>query len=339
MKQVGYVGVAHIHTPGFVDRLNKRSDIQVKAVWDEQPERAKITAGKLNTTTVSGLSDILGDSEIEALVICSETNAHEKLVVAAAEAGKHIFAEKPLGMKADDAYRMANAIDKAGVLFQTGYFMRSQPAHQFIKQQIEAGTLGQITRIRHSNVHSGSLGRWFDAGKGWFEEGWLWMTDPDIAGVGAFGDLGAHSLDILMWLLGDIESVTAQVGRALGHYACDEFGEGLMRFSNGVIGTMDAGWVDVYNNMPILVAGTEGQVYVNGGAVFFRSEHVDGADGATPWDDLPDALPHAFDLFLDAVNGHDVPLVSAQEAADRVAVMEAFYQAAAANTWVRPQTS
>lgn len=87
----------------------------------------------------------------------------------------------------------------------------TQPAHQFIKKQIEAGTLGKITRVRHSNVHSGSIGRWFDSG--WFKDGWMWMTDPEMAGVGAFGDLGAYSLDILMWLMDDVETLTAQVFR------------------------------------------------------------------------------------------------------------------------------
>ena len=51
------------------------------------------------------------------------------------------------------------------------------------------------------------------------------------------------------------------------------------------------------------------------------------------------ALPHAFDLFLDALMGEDVPLISVKEAADRSAVMEAFYQAAATNSWVQPKTS
>jgi predicted dehydrogenase len=339
MKQLGYAGVAHIHTPGFVGRLNKRTDeFKVKAVWDEQPERAKITADNLNTDTVDNLDAILNDDEIEAVIIASETNVHENLVEKVAGAGKHLFVEKPLGMKATDAYAIQKAVDDAGVIFQTGFFMRSQPQHRFIKKLIDDGTLGKITRIRHSNVHSGSIGRWFDTGKGWFEEGWMWMTDPDVSGVGGFGDLGAHSLDILMWLMGDVEQVTAQIDVALNNYNCDEFGEGLMRFSNGVVGTLAAGWVDVANTMPILVAGTEGTVYVNDGKLYLKSDNVDGADGSE-WTDLPDALPHAFDLFLDALNGKDVPLVTAKEAADRTAVMEAFYSGAESNTWVKPPTS
>ena len=63
-------------------------------------------------------------------------------------------------------------------------------------------------------------------------------------------------------------------------------------------------------------------------------QHVAGADGKMPWTSLPEALLHAFDLYLDAICGKDVPLVSAREAAERVTVMEAFYRAAETNTWI-----
>ena len=164
------------------------------------------------------------------------------------------------------------------------------------------------------------------------------MTDPARSGCGGFGDLGAHSLDILMWLMGDVATVTAQVDRLLGKYACDEYGEGMLRFGNGVIGTLSAGWTDVLRPMPVLVSGTEGVAYVDDGKLYVQSDNLAGADGGE-WTDLPEALPHAYDLFLDAINGEDVPLISAKEAADRSAAMEAFYQAAATDSWVQPKTS
>jgi 1,5-anhydro-D-fructose reductase (1,5-anhydro-D-mannitol-forming) len=258
-------------------------------------------------------------------------------VLAAAASKKHMFVEKPLGIAGSSAYRMARAIEDAGVLFQTGYFQRGSAAHQFLKAHIEQGHLGKITRIRHSNCHSGSIGRWFDAGKGWFRDGWMWMTDLEQAGVGAFGDLGTHSLDILMWLAGDIESVAADVNTALGNYACDEYGEALIRFSSGVIGTLAAGWVDVQNPVSVVVSGTEGHATVINRQVFFKSTHVPGADGETPWQDLPAEQPHAFMLFLDALNGADVTLVSPREAAERSVVMEAMYRAAETRTWQSPE--
>lgn len=165
------------------------------------------------------------------------------------------------------------------------------------------------------------------------------MTDLQQAGVGAFGDLGTHSLDILMWLMGDVARVTASLHVATGRYGdCDEFGEGLLEFTNGVVGSLAAGWVDVAHPVNAIVSGTEGHAYIANDQVFFKSSHVEGADGKEAWTDLPAAWPHAFELFLDAAVGKTgVPLVGAREAADRSAVMEAMYQAAQQQTWLAPK--
>lgn len=337
MKTLAFLGAAHIHTPGFIKRVNERDDqLEVNAAWDSQPARAQIAAEQLGCSTAADYRDILNDPEVDAIIICSETSLHLELVEATAAAGKDVFVEKPLGMGAADAYAMQRAVDAAGVIFQTGHFMRSMPVYRQLKAWIEAGTLGAITRIRHSNVHQGAIAAIFDSGRGPYLD-WLWMTDPARSGCGGFGDLGAHSLDIMMWLMGDVESVTAQVDRLLGKYDCDEYGEGMLRFANGAIGTIAAGWVDVLRPQSILVSGTEGVAYVDDDKLYVQSENLPGTEGGE-WTDLPAALPHAFDLFLDAINGEDVPLISAKEAADRSAVMEAFYQAAETNSWIQPKS-
>ncbi|MCX6047899.1 MAG: Gfo/Idh/MocA family oxidoreductase [Chloroflexi bacterium] len=332
MIEVALVGCAHIHTPGFVKRLQARSDVKLVAIWDHDQERAQKWATETNAPVVTDLNEIWSNAAISAVIICAETNRHEPLVLAAAAANKHMFVEKPLGIGTDDAYKMADAIEKAGVIFQTGYFQRGNPVHLYLREQIQKGSFGKITRIRHSNCHSGSLGDWFTPQ-------WLWMTDVEQAGVGAFGDLGTHSLDILMWLMGDVVRATASIHVATGRYGeCDEFGEGLLEFKNGAVGSLAAGWVDVAHPISVIISGTEGHAYVANDQLFFQSSHVEGADGKTPWTALPTAWPHAFELFLDAANGKQgVELVGAREAADRSAVMEALYQAAQQQAWLAPK--
>jgi predicted dehydrogenase len=237
-----------------------------------------------------------------------------------------------LGIGPDDAFRMAAAIEEAGILFQTGYFQRGLPTNQFLRAAIQEGHFGKITRIRHSNCHAGSL-------KGWFDTDWRWMTDLQQAGVGAFGDLGTHSLDILLWLMGDVVNVTANIDVVTGRYGdCDEFGEGLLKFENGAIGSLAAGWVDVAQPVSVIVSGTEGHALVTDNQLYFQSDHVAGADGKAPWTDLPEAWPHAFELFLDALTGKaHAPLVTVREAAVRSAVMGALYEGHARQTWVTPK--
>ena len=337
MKTVAFLGVAHIHTPSFVKSiLEHPAQFSISAVWDSDPARAAAAAGHCNCPAISDYRDILRDTAVDAVIVCSETALHRELVEAACAAGKHLFVEKPLAINAQDAYAMQRAIDKAGVLFHIGHFMRSYPIARQLKRWIDDGALGTITRARHSNVHHGAIGGWFDPGLGWYEDGFQWMTDVDKAGCGGFGDLGAHSLDILMWLLGDVERVTAQLDRLLGKYPCDEYGEGMLRFHNGSIGTLAAGWVDVLRPLPVLVSGTQGVAYVDNGKLFVKSDNLPGADGGE-WTDLPDELPHAFTIFLEALLGEPASLISAKEAADRSAVMQALYQAAETNAWVIPQ--
>lgn len=332
MTTIALVGCAHIHTPDFVRRLRQRSGVNVQYVWDHNSARAEKNAAELNATVVADPATIWNDPAITAAIICSETNLHQELVLPAAAAKKHLFVEKPLGMGAADALAMAEAIEQAGIIFQTGYFMRGNPAHLFLREQIRLGYLGRINRIRHSNCHNGLQ-------LGWFDQEWRWMADPAAAGVGAFGDMGTHSLDLILWLMGemgDVMQVTAVTGVAVGRFAgCDEYGEGMLHFANGATGTLVAGWVDVANPVSLLISGTEGHAYITGNDLYFKSSHVEGADGKTPWTDLPPAWPHAFELFLDAITDQDsVSLVSAAEAARRSVIMEALYEAAEKQCWV-----
>jgi predicted dehydrogenase len=331
MNQLAFVGCAHIHTPNFIKLSNARPDVKIKSVWDHDLARARKRADELGAAVVEDVKTIFKDPEIKGVIICSETDRHKALAIAAAKAKKDLFVEKPLGIGAKDAYAIADAIQKAGVIFQTGYFMRGNPANQFIREQIQAGAFGKITRMRHSNCHAGALLHWFDTE-------WRWMADPVQSGVGAFGDLGTHSLDIMIWMLGEIESCTATMNTGTATYEdCDETGEALIKFKNGVIGTLAGAWDDVANPVQLLISGTEGHAAIINHQLYFQSKHVEGADGKEPWTKLPVAWKHAFELWLDALNGdRSGSLMGAHEAAYRSAAMEAMYKAARSGKWLGP---
>lgn len=326
---IALVGAAHCHTPAFIKMVQSRPNFKVKYVYDHDFARAEKNAKELYAKPTSNLEEIWSDTSVSAVAIYSETNRHLDLVLAAARAHKPMFVEKPLGLGAKDANAMAEAIEKAGLPFTTGYAMRTTPAHLFIKEQIEHGSFGKITRVASSVCHEGSLA-------GWFDKDWRWMADPTIAGVGAFGDLGTHGLDLLMWLVGDVAAVTAEIKVVTGKYGhCDETGQALIRFKNGVIGTLAAAWVDVANPVSLMVSGTEGHACIFNGQLYFKSKKIKEADGRQPWKALPPPLPHPLLMFLDQIAGKGPqPLVTPREAAARVVVMEAMYEAARRRQWV-----
>jgi predicted dehydrogenase len=335
---LAFVGCAHIHTPDFIKLLvSDQPNVRVKYAWDHDAARATRRAAELGAAVATDLRQIWSDPEVVAVVICSETNRHRELVLAAAAARKHIYAEKPLGITAAESTEMADAIVRAKVLFTTGYFMRTMPQHLFIKEKVEGGAFGKITRIAGSNCHNGSLGGWFDDKPDRPWENWRWMADPKIAGVGAFGDLGTHMLDIMMLLCGDVDSVTAETRVVTGRYGdCDEAGEALLRFKNGVIGTLAASWVDISDPVTLQVSGTEANAAIVKGELFFKCAKVMGADGKQPWRDLPPGPVSPLQQFVNAVSGQPgMPLVPVRDAAARVAVMEAAYRSARAGAAVK----
>lgn len=214
------------------------------------------------------------------------------------------------------------------MVFQTGFFSRGTAHNRFLKQEVEAGHLGVITRMRYTNCHQGALA-------GWFDTQWRWIADKNEAGGGGFADLGAHALDIVLWVLGEkcgpAVKFAATLGNATGRYGdlsqIDEWGAGMVTFESGAVAILEAGWVDPKYSAPIEVHGTQGQILVHSGKVFYFSQHVEGADGGE-WTQLPEALPHAFELFWNKLEGGDAPLISVREAAEESRVMHELYRAA-----------
>ncbi|HMO27437.1 MAG TPA: Gfo/Idh/MocA family oxidoreductase [Tepidisphaeraceae bacterium] len=337
MTTVAFIGAAHIHTPGFIRMIQSRPDVKVKYVQDHLAARGQTRAKELGATYTADAQQVLDDGSVDGVIVCSTTAEHLRDVGLVAAAKKHVFVEKPLGMNYPDAQRMADEIDRAGVIFQTGYFMRSDAKHRFLKQQIEAGNLGKITRIRGSNCHQGALGGWFDSKPDKPHEDWRWMADVKQSGCGAFGDLGTHIMDIMVWMLGPVQQATAMIDTGTQrHNDTDETGEGLTRIKNGATGTLAPAWLDWSNPATLLVSGTEGHAAIINGQLHFTSKKDAKFDGTAPVraSELPANLPHAFELFLDKLAGKDVPLVAAKEAAYRNAVFDAMYEGARQGKWV-----
>jgi len=330
------VGCAHIHVPGFAKQLADRPDVRVKWAWDPDPARVAKWGGVVRARTAASVGEILADPEVQGVVVLSETIRHRELVEAAAAAKKHLFVEKPLGVTGAESRAMADAIEKAGVLFTTGYFMRTDPKILFLREQVARGSFGRITRAAAWNCHGGSLGGWFDEKPGNVAETWRWMADPKVAGVGGFGDLGTHSLDVLMWLLGPVQSVNAEVRVVTGRYGdCDETGTAMLRMNDAVVATLVAGWVDVENPVTLQVAGTEGHAVVVRDQLLFSSKRVPGSSLAEPVKGLAAGPKEPLAQWIDAVGGAaGLPLVTPREAAARVVAMEAAYASARSGRWV-----
>jgi predicted dehydrogenase len=326
---VALLGVAHLHTPMYLQILKSREDVKIKYVWDYDPARAAKIAEACGAKVARSAAEAVDDAEVAGVAVLSETSLHAELATLAAKAKKHVFIEKPIGAGAKDAAEIADAVEKAGILFTTGYHLRTIPKYIFIKQQIDKGNFDRIVRLECSFSNDCLL-------QGVFDKEFKWTVDPKWGAMGGFADTGTHALDMLMWLMGDVEAVSADIRTVTNRYAgCDETGQALIRFRNGVTASLSAGWIEPENPVALLVSGTAGHAVVFNDHLYLRTKKVAGADGARPWGKLPPGPDHPVLQFVSAIAGRkDVALVTAREAAARVKVMEALYQAARQRQWV-----
>ena len=318
---IGWVGTAHIHTPGFINTFKERG-YKCAGVYDHDEARAHKNAEALGSEA-SSLQNLTQNASVDGWIICSETIYHLDIVKAIAPLGKPIFVEKPMGASGEQSSEIAKLFEMHNIPFQTGYFSRGRSGFRTIKKLYDNGHFGQVTRVRASNCHSGALG-------GWFDGEWRWMADKKLSGVGAFGDLGTHLLDILMWIVGDVEKVTGILKNGTARYAdCEEFGEALLVFKNGVVGVLAAGWDDVSDPIRLQIAGTKGHATLGSELL------VAGADGKlAPYLDPEPDVPAGLNSFFDFLEGKPAELVKAKEAAARDRVMSAIYQSNRDHTWV-----
>src|SRR5215217_1348620 len=142
--------------------------------------------------------EIIEDPRIDVVDITTPNHLHAEMAIAAAEAGKHIYCEKPLATTSADAARIVAAVEKSGVISIVGFNYLKNPAQAFARQLIESGELGEITLFR------GTFDQDFLANP---DIPFSWRLDRVQAGTGALGDLGSHTIAFAQFLVGDMAEV------------------------------------------------------------------------------------------------------------------------------------
>ena len=185
---------------------------------------------------------MLKDPAVQVFDNGGPNDAHAKPTIAAAEAGKHVFCEKPLARTADEAATMLEAVEKAKVKHMVAFNYRFVPAIVQARRLIESGKLGRIFHFRAVYLQEWIIDPKFPR---------VWRLEKKIAGSGALGDLGAHVIDLARFLVGEptrvsgltktfIEERPMPDGKGKGKVDVDDAFISLFEFDNGAIGTIEA---------------------------------------------------------------------------------------------------
>lgn len=245
---------------------------------DASPERRRDAADRGGyAETTDDWRAVIDHPEVDVVSITAPNALHRDIAVAAAEAGRHVWLEKPCGRSPAETAEIADAVRRAGVVSSAGFNYRCAPAAERARELIAAGEIGEPVAYRGC-----FLADYASDPRG----GLSWRFRRDAGGLGVLGDLMTHSVDMALWLLGPVAELSAEQATfvaqrpvvaadashfdasdsaELGEVENEDYAAAVVRFAGGARGTLEAGRVVV-------------------GPRVRMSFEVHGREGALAWD-------------------------------------------------------
>ncbi|MFD2610863.1 Gfo/Idh/MocA family protein [Paenibacillus gansuensis] len=311
MIKVGMISYWHVHADEYTEDVINNPHTEVAAIWDEIPQRGREKAEKYGVPFIESLDELLGRSDIDAVVIDAPTNTHRDIMVKAAEAGKHIFTEKVVAPTQKELNEIYAAVRKAGVKLTVSLPRLYDAYTQPIRKLVEDGVLGRLTLARVRLSHNGAVA-------GWLPE--HFFSKEQCAG-GALIDLGCHPMYLVRTFLGLPEAVSANYGYVTGKEVEDN-AVSVLSYENGAIGIVEAGFVNSHSPFSIEIHGTEGTLLYGfpEETIKVRSNRLSGQ-----WEEVAigDRLPRSFTQWVSHIEQGTEAEENLQIAADLTSLMEA----------------
>ena len=264
---IGTGAIATMHAEALRDAKNA----ELTAVFDQVTERAKAFAEKYNVRAIDNFEEFLNDKNVEAVTIATPTGVHGKVAVPAALAGKHLLCEKPLDTTVEKVDEIIAACDKTGVLMMSVFQSRFVKNVGLINQAIDAGRFGRIVLVSCQC-------KWFRTQE--YYDSATWRGTWALDGGGALMNQSIHTIDLLQYLNGDVEEVSAATA-TLSHTGIEveDNAVAILKYKNGALGTIE-GSTSCQPGFPrrIEVSGSKGSVVLEDNKII-RWQFVDEEAG------------------------------------------------------------
>ena len=266
------------------------------------------------------VEELLNDPEIHAVYVATPVCQHRDYSIQAAEVGKHVMCEKPMALNVEQCRDMIAACRENGVKLMIAYYRRTYPVVQKIKQLLKEGAIGELMLVRinltgyYNPADPNAPGEW--------------RGDPAISGGGVMFDVGSHRLDVMVYLLGEVENVAAFTETLHCGYKGEDSAVLSMKLANGMHGVANFNWNIGSSSDELEIYGTEGKILGRsldrGHLEVYRGKKVEVFELAPP------KVTHwgLVENFIRAVNEGTPLLCSGEEGMKTNLIMEAAYQSA-----------
>ena len=309
-------------------------DVEVVAYWGRDPAKASAMAQRYGGQSYRTLDEFLGHRPMDLVVVGTPSGVHAEHAQAAARQGLHVLVEKPLDVTTARIDGLTAECDRAGVKLGVIYQDRAAPDLNWLKRLIARGGLGRP-------IVASARVRWYRPPE--YYAGSRWRGTWGLDGGGALMNQGIHTIDLLLWLLGDVDRVYATTRTASHAIAVEDTAAACLEFAGGAVATLEA-TTAAYPGLPrrVELTGSEGTIVVERDRVVsvelrtpleapaHDGEPSGNASASSPV--VADARGHARVLqdFVAAITSGAAPLCDGREGRRSVALVEAMYRSARA---------
>src|SRR5262245_40337081 len=220
----GNISRTHLRAAGEID------GVKVAAVCGQNLEKARQLAVEAGAAVYQDLDKFLDHRRMDAVLIGSPSGLHAEQGIAAAKRGLHVLVEKPIDIDVDRTDQLIEACDIAGVKLGVFFQDRVAPDLQKLKRVIDSGALG-------SPILMSASVRWYRPPE--YYEKSQWRGTRALDGGGALMNQGIHTVDLLLWLCGDVCGVWSRAITALHHIEVEDALVASLQFTSGAIGTLE----------------------------------------------------------------------------------------------------
>ncbi|MBE3584225.1 MAG: Gfo/Idh/MocA family oxidoreductase [Limnochordaceae bacterium] len=343
--RVGIIGVGGIARGAHIPGYKQLHDVDLVAFCDIIPERARQGVeefGAPGAKAYEDYHDLLARDDIDAVSVCTPNAAHAQITIAALNAGKDVICEKPMATSPADAWAMVRAAQANQRILTVGYQHRFSDDAALLKEMVDDGTVGEVYYARAIALRRRGVPTW-----GVF-------LDKEKQGGGPLIDIGTHTVDRTLWLMGDIGKPTwvlAQTFRKLADhpgynlwgrwdpakFQVEDAGFGFVRFESGAVLSVETSWAlnikeDLFGTV---LAGSKAGAELFDGLRVYSEERGRLVDKSFNPGRSESLYHREIAHFIDRVKSRKAPLVKPEEAATVVEVLDAIYQSAASG---RPET-
>jgi predicted dehydrogenase len=296
----------------LADAIKRTGKIEIVSCYTRSPDKREAFARKYGCNAAASYEDMLNDKSVEAIVNTTPNNAHLETTRAAAEAGKHVFLDKPIANTVSEGRAIADACRKAGVVLALGYQRRRESHFRYVKKQIDSGAFGKLVNAE-ANISRDRLGK-IDLSS------WRYQAQGMPGGV--MLQIGIHYSDVLEYLMGPIVAVSGRFAQLVLPGDNPDVASLVLEHQNGAISTLNASYASASEYYLLNVYGKEASAYYdmhNGLRLLKR-----GSDKSTPVScDKNDVFVEELEEFAAAVRGGAKPEMDGDSGTTSLAVLRA----------------